>query len=30
MTPTPHLGRVDLATRYQDDLAAPLPSVVGG
>ncbi len=28
--PTPHLGRVDLATRYQDDLAAPLPSVVGG
>ena len=24
----PHLGRVELATRYTDDLAAPLPSVV--
>lgn len=25
---TPHLGRVDLATRFSDPLAAPLPSVV--
>lgn len=26
--PAPHLGRVDLATRYTDALAAPLPSVL--
>jgi dTDP-4-dehydrorhamnose reductase len=26
--PAPHLGRVDLATRYRDELAAPLPSVI--
>lgn len=25
---TPHLGRVDLATCFDDDLAAPLPSVI--
>jgi dTDP-4-dehydrorhamnose reductase len=25
---TPHLGRVELATLYDDDLASPLPSVV--
>jgi dTDP-4-dehydrorhamnose reductase len=25
---TPHLGRVELATRYRDALAEPLPSVV--
>jgi dTDP-4-dehydrorhamnose reductase len=25
---TPHLGRVELTTRYRDELAAPLPSVV--
>ncbi len=27
---TPHLGHVDLATRFQDELARPLPSVVPG
>lgn len=27
--PAPHLGKVDLTTRYTDALAAPLPSVVG-
>lgn len=26
---TPHLGNVELATRYDDALAAPLPSVIG-
>ena len=26
--PAPHLGRVELATRYDDSLAAPLPSVI--
>jgi dTDP-4-dehydrorhamnose reductase len=25
---TPHLGKVELTTRYRDELAAPLPSVV--
>jgi dTDP-4-dehydrorhamnose reductase len=25
---TPHLGHVELATRYSDALAAPLPSVI--
>jgi hypothetical protein len=24
----PHLGRVELATRYRDALAEPLPSVI--
>jgi dTDP-4-dehydrorhamnose reductase len=26
---TPHIGNVELATRYRDELAAPLPSVLG-